>query len=127
MMDPKPEQYPSINYSNLLRGIDGVSDVPIPTVFPFLYHSKKHSFVILNTRDSHNWAHRRHNWTIHHDDSIPLQYPKGQSVRARYNFHKSTFNDTPIEMGIYTYEAYNAYVRNTIHWKLTYSNTKTFR
>lgn len=114
IMDSKPEQYSRINYLNLLHGIDGVSDVPIPTVFPFLYHSMNHSFVILNTRNSYNWAHRRHQWTRHHDDPIPLQYPANHSIRDRYNLHMSTFNDTPVETGIYTYEAYNSYVRNTV-------------
>ena len=60
IMDAKPEVYGSIDYHRLLNGIDAVADVPIPTVFPFLYDAlKTRSFVILSTRPSNEWAQRR--------------------------------------------------------------------
>jgi hypothetical protein len=114
-MDAKPEVYGSIDYSRLLNGIDAVSDVPIPTVFPFLYEAlKARSVVILSTRPSNEWAHRRYNWREDHADPIPLQYPRNYSLRERYKLHVSTFNDTPISTGAHAYAAYNAYVRNTV-------------
>ena len=127
-MDAKPEVYGSIDYSRLLNGIDAVSDVPIPTVFPFLYEAlKPRSVVILSTRPSNEWAHRRYDWGIHlatngrredtpggFFDPIPLQYPRNYSLRERYKLHVSTFNDTPISTGAHAYAAYNAYVRNTV-------------
>ena len=114
-MDAKPEVYGSIDYSRLLNGIDAVSDVPIPTVFPFLYEAlKARSVVILSTRPSNEWAQRRYNWREDHADPIPLQYPRNYSLRERYNLHVSTFNDTPISTGAHAYAAYDAYVRNTV-------------
>ena len=122
IMDAKPEVYGSIDYHRLLNGIDAVADVPIPTVFPFLYDAlKTRSFVILSTRPSNEWAHRRYNWglrgeelKIFHADPIPLQYPRNYSLRERYKLHVSTFNDTPISTGAHAYAAYNAYVRSTV-------------
>ena len=126
-MDAKPEVYGSIDYSRLLNGIDAVSDVPIPTVFPFLYEAlKARSVVILSTRPSDEWAHRRYDWGIYlatngrrEDmaylfDPIPLQYPRNYSLRERYKLHVSTFNDTPISTGAHAFAAYNAYVRSTV-------------
>ena len=114
-MDAKPEVYGSIDYSRLLYSIDAVSDVPIPTVFPFLYEAlKARSVVILSTRPSNEWAHRRYNWREDHADPIPLQYPRNYSLRERYKLHVSTFNDTPISTGAHAYAAYNAYVRSTV-------------
>ena len=114
-MDAKPEVYGSIDYSRLLNGIDAVADVPIPTVFPFLYDAlKTRSVVILSTRPSNEWAQRRYNWREDHADPIPLQYPRNYSLRERYKLHVSTFNDTPISTGAHAYAAYNAYVRNTV-------------
>ena len=56
IMDAKPEVYGSIDYHRLVNGIDAVADVPIPTVFPFLYDAlKTRSFVILSTRPSNEW------------------------------------------------------------------------
>ena len=128
IMDAKPEVYGSIDYHRLLNGIDAVADVPIPTVFPFLYDAlKTRSFVILSTRPSNEWAHRRYDWGIHlatngrredtpggFFDPIPLQYPRNYSLRERYKLHVSTFNDTPISTGAHAYAAYNAYVRSTV-------------
>ena len=121
IMDAKPEVYGSIDYHRLLNGIDAVADVPIPTVFPFLYDAlKTRSFVILSTRPSNEWAQRRYDWGIHlatnggFFDPIPLQYPRNYSLRERYKLHVSTFNDTPISTGAHAYAAYNAYVRNTV-------------
>ena len=65
IMDAKPEVYGSIDYHRLLNGIDAVADVPIPTVFPFLYDAlKTRSFVILSTRPSNEWAQRRYAWGV---------------------------------------------------------------
>ena len=123
IMDAKPEVYGSIDYHRLLNGIDAVADVPIPTVFPFLYDAlKTRSFVILSTRPSNEWAHRRYDWGMYlrdrlhtgEYDPIPLQYPRNYSLRERYKLHVSTFNDTPISTGAHAYAAYNAYVRNTV-------------
>ena len=120
IMDAKPEVYGSIDYHRLLNGIDAVADVPIPTVFPFLYDAlKTRSFVILSTRPSNEWAQRRYEWAQRMGaekifDPIPLQYPRNYSLRERYKLRVSTFNDTPISTGAHAYAAYNAYVRSTV-------------
>jgi len=65
MMNLDPSEYASFDFCSALLTVDAISDIPVPTIFPFIVSANwNNSVTILTLRESTSWAQRRFEWAL---------------------------------------------------------------
>jgi hypothetical protein len=63
MLNDSPRHYSSVDWCKMLMDIGAIGDVPVSSLFPFIFARHSNARVILTVRDSTSWVSRRADWS----------------------------------------------------------------
>lgn len=106
-----PEELDDFDFRPHFEKIDGLSDWPVPSYFPFIFRQFPNARVVLSVRDPHQWAEKRDEWDQRMVMPFMFSLDTMRHMMHRNGKKQATAGKMPHPLAAYLFSVQNTVVK----------------